>query len=68
MENIREHFGKNVRRIRREREITQEELAGRANIRRSYLTDMEAGRRNPSITVAFQIAKALEVSMGSLLD
>lgn len=68
MENIREHFGKNVRRIRREREITQEELAGRANIRRSYLTDMEAGRRNPSITVAFQIAQALEVSMGSLLD
>jgi transcriptional regulator with XRE-family HTH domain len=68
MTNICEHFGKNVRRIRREREITQETLAGQADIKRSYLTEMEAGRRNPSIMVASRIAKALNVPMGTLLD
>ncbi len=62
------HFAANVRRIRRQREMSQEELAHRAGLHRTYVTGLEkkGGTRNPTIRVAYNIAKALEVPIEAL--
>lgn len=62
-------FGERVRRLRREKDWSQDDLADRADIHRTYLSSLErTGARNPTIRVAQRIAAALGVSMGSLLD
>lgn len=65
---IKKKFGLAMARARRERGITQEQLADLAGIARSYCSDVERGVRNPTITIVERIAKALDVSMGDLLD
>lgn len=66
--DIRVKFGKRVRKARLNQDLSQEELAHEADSNRTYISDVERGRRNPSIEVVERIAKALGVSMGSLLD
>jgi transcriptional regulator with XRE-family HTH domain len=53
--------GGNVKRLRRARGITQEELASRAEIDVTYVRGIEAGRRNPSLMVMVRLARALIV-------
>lgn len=48
--------------------LSQEELAHEADSNRTYISDVERGRRNPSIVVVERIANALGKSMGELLD
>lgn len=67
--DIRERFGMNVRRVRRAQDITQEELAHRAGIHRTYLSGLERdGDKNPTLYVVGRIAAALNVTVGSLVD
>jgi transcriptional regulator with XRE-family HTH domain len=67
--DICKHFGANVRRIRRAKEMSQEELAHRADIHRTYLASLESkGGRNPTIKVVERLARALDVTPGQLLD
>ena len=61
-------FGKRVRKARKQLGISQEELAHESDSNRTYISDVERGTRNPSIEVVERIAKALGVTMGSLLD
>jgi transcriptional regulator with XRE-family HTH domain len=53
--------GKNVRRLRLQKGMTQEELAFEAEIDLTYVGGIERGRRNPSLMVLVRIAKALGV-------
>lgn len=48
--------------------VSQEELAHEAGSNRTYISDVERGKRNPSIEVVERIAKALCTTMGRLLD
>jgi CheY-like chemotaxis protein/DNA-binding phage protein len=48
--------------------ISQEELAYRAGIHRTYLSDMERGMRNPSIDSIAKVARALEISVARLFE
>ena len=61
-------IGKNVRRLREAKGWSQEEYADRADIHRTYVSDIERGRRNPTISVVEKLAKPLDVSAGSLLE
>jgi transcriptional regulator with XRE-family HTH domain len=61
-------FGKNVKAERLKQELSQEELAFRAGLKRSYLSDLERGTRNPSIRVLGRIAASLDVNPGDLLS
>ncbi|MBE6193672.1 MAG: helix-turn-helix transcriptional regulator [Alistipes sp.] len=65
--NINEIFGANVRKLRLEKGLSQEKLANLANIDRTYLPDIESGRRNLSLVVAEKIALALGVELKNLL-
>ena len=66
--DIKRRVGLNVRRAREALEISQEELADRARIHRTYISGVERGIRNPTVSVLERIAKALKVKPGSLLD
>ena len=61
-------LGKNVRRLRLAKGWSQEDYADRVGIHRTYVSDIERGRRNPTITVVEKLAKPLKVPVGELLD
>ena len=61
-------FGESVRKWRRRLGISQEELAGRAGLHRTYVCDVERGARNVSLESIEKLARALEVSVPSLLS
>ena len=65
--DINEVFGKKVLEKRLWLKISQETLANMADIDRTYLPDIEKGKRNVSLRVADKIAKALNVSLKDLL-
>jgi putative transcriptional regulator len=52
-----------LREIRKERNLTQEELAGRAGVSRQTIISIENGSYLPSLMLAFNLAKILEVSI-----
>ena len=64
---INEVFGKKVLERRQSLKISQETLANMADIDRTYLPDIEKGKRNVSLKVADKIAKALNISLKDLL-
>jgi transcriptional regulator with XRE-family HTH domain len=68
MSNINEKLGKRVREIRKAKKMSQEELAYQAEIDYSYLNEIEAGKRNPSVKRIAAIAKALRVSIKDLFE
>ncbi|MDK2747546.1 MAG: helix-turn-helix domain-containing protein [Brevundimonas sp.] len=61
-------LGKNVRALRDQAGLSQEELAFRASMKRSYLSDLERGTRNPSVRALGRLAVALGVHPSKLLD
>jgi transcriptional regulator with XRE-family HTH domain len=65
--NAKEILGHNVRRIRTEAGLSQEELADRAELHRTYISSLERGERNFSVENIFAIADALKVPPGDLL-
>jgi transcriptional regulator with XRE-family HTH domain len=67
MQDWRQIFGRNVRRLRQKRGLTQEELAFEAEIDLTYMGGIERGKRNPSLLVMARIAHALNVSLPKLL-
>ncbi|MFG1301944.1 helix-turn-helix transcriptional regulator [Xanthobacter sp. V3C-3] len=61
--DVRARVGQNVQKLRRDRDLSQEELAHRANVHQTYLSGVESGKRNPSVMVLERIAIALEVDI-----
>ena len=59
-------FGKVLRRLRRERDLSQEALAERAGLARNHLSEIERARRDPGLTTLVQIADALGIGTGEL--
>ena len=68
MRDWRAVLGKNVRRLRQQRKLTQEQLAFEAQINLTYMGGIERGKRNPSLLVMARIADALGVSLPKLLS
>jgi transcriptional regulator with XRE-family HTH domain len=59
-------FGRNVARLRNEAGLSQDKLAEKADLDRTYLSGIERGVRNPGIKVAIRLARALRVTMDQL--
>jgi transcriptional regulator with XRE-family HTH domain len=68
METLQERFGKRVRELRLIRGFSQEELAHRAAMHRTYLGGIERGERNPSLKNIEAIAVALNVTLSELFS
>jgi len=64
--DVKKHFGAAVRLRRDHLGISQEELAGRAGLHRTYISDVERGARNVSLESIHRLAAALEVPLSVL--
>lgn len=58
--DMRKLVGRNVRRLRLASGMTQEQFAERSGFSQQYISDLERGRRDPTIVSLFELAQALE--------
>lgn len=61
-------FGVVLRRLRIDSGLTQEQLGFEADLRRTYVSVLELGQQQPSLTTIIKIAKALHISASNLID
>ncbi|HEY4963927.1 MAG TPA: helix-turn-helix transcriptional regulator [Candidatus Saccharimonadales bacterium] len=61
-------FGKRIKQLRLEQDMTQQMLADKIGVDRSYMGFLERGERNPSLEVIIKIAKALSKKPDDLLS
>ncbi len=66
--DILQRLARNLRLLRQEKGWSQEVFAEEAGLHRTYISDLERGARNPTITVVDKLAVALGVAPGRLLD
>lgn len=64
--SIKQRFGKAIRRRRRELDLSQEELAERAELHRTYISNIERGELNPSLETMEKLVKALDINVSAL--
>ena len=62
------HFGRRVRALRERLGLSQEELADKAGIHRTYVGGLERGERNLGLKNVFRIAKALGVRASEMFE
>ena len=67
MINIQKKFGEKLKEIRTQKGLSQEKLAFKSGLHRTYISDIERGYRNVSLINIEKIAKALGVSSSELL-
>jgi transcriptional regulator with XRE-family HTH domain len=65
---ILERLASNVRRLRKEKGWSQERYAFEAEVHRTYVSEIERAKRNPTATVIEKLAKPLGIAPGRLLD
>ncbi len=66
--NLISDLGEAIRRERAALGISQDELARRSRLHRTYISDLERGTRNPSVESVQKIARALQVPVAKLFD
>jgi transcriptional regulator with XRE-family HTH domain len=65
--DIRELFGRNVRRLRRRAGISQAALSVRVGVDRAHISSMERGQQNVTLLTLWHVAQALEADPADLL-
>ena len=65
---VKQLFGARIKALRTNLGISQETLAIRASLHRTYISDIERGARNPSLETMAQLAEALEVAIAALVE
>ena len=68
MPNVQDLFGKKIRTIRRNRDMTQEKLAELSGLSLQYIGEIERGRRNPSLTSVETLAAAFGIPLAELFN
>lgn len=66
--NLKEKFGRKIKFLREQKEYSIEYLANIANIDRTYISDIEKGKRNVSLLIIEKLSKALEVNIQELFN
>ncbi len=66
--DIRVRLGSRVRTLRRKRGWTQVEMAEALGIDRSYLSEIETGKKDPSLTILKTLADGFELTLSQLLS
>ncbi|HEY4309404.1 MAG TPA: helix-turn-helix transcriptional regulator [Pirellulales bacterium] len=67
MNDLRSRFGANLRKVRVAKGFSQEALADRADLHRTYVSSVERGERNVTLETIEKLAVALSVSMAKLM-
>ena len=66
--DIKLKVGQRIKELRKELELSQEALALKAEVDRTYVTDVENGRRNVSLKILERLVKALNVSFNEFFN
>ena len=65
--SLKHKVGQAIRSLRREKGLSQEELAELSNINRTYVGTLERGDKSPTLDVLERIAKALDITVGEIM-
>ncbi len=65
---ILKNFGETVKRKRKMVDLSQEALAEKLGIHRTYMSFIERGQRNPSLLMLFKISRALKIKLPELFE
>ena len=65
--DIRRQVGRNMKRFRKEKGWSQEELAFESGLHRTYISGIERGARNPTIVILARLAETLHVTVDQLV-
>jgi transcriptional regulator with XRE-family HTH domain len=68
MDSIQDILARNLRLARQRAEVSQEELADRAGVDRTYVSGIERGVRNPTIAIVARLAAQLGTTAAALLE
>jgi transcriptional regulator with XRE-family HTH domain len=60
--DMRKLVGRNFGRLRKQKGFTQEKFAEASGFSQQYISDLERGRRNPTVVTLFELASTLDVS------
>lgn len=66
--DVRQLVGRNVRKLRLDRDMSQEAVAELMGVDRAYVSALELGHRNPTIITLWQVAEALGVELSALVQ
>jgi transcriptional regulator with XRE-family HTH domain len=66
--DMRRLVGRNAKKIRLAKGLTQEEFAERSGFSQQYISDLERGRRNPTVVSLYELAQALRVTHMELVQ
>jgi transcriptional regulator with XRE-family HTH domain len=66
--DIKFKIGQRIKELRKKLELSQEALANDAEVDRTYVTDVENGRRNVSVEILERLIKALQVSIAEFFN
>ena len=61
-------FGRVLRRLRKKKGYTQEELGFEAELRRTFVSILELGQQQPSLTTVLKLARVLDIRAGKMMD
>lgn len=67
MDSMAKRLGENIKRIRTESGMTQADLCRKLDVDRAYMSNIESGKKNPTLSTIERIAKALNVSIEELM-
>ena len=67
MKNEAQKLGDNLKKIRTKKSISQGDIARSLNVARSFVSDIENGKRNPTLATIAKLAEAIGVSTSELL-
>ena len=65
---LRDHVATRIKMLRQRRRMTQEQLAKKAGIGRSFLARLETARQDPTLSTLEKLAKALGVKVARLIE
>jgi len=68
MKDIRKLYGERLKAFRKKKGLSQEDLGFKSSLHRTYISEVERGRRNISIVNIAKIAKALNLSIKEFFD
>jgi transcriptional regulator with XRE-family HTH domain len=66
MSKVQQQFGDKLKKLRKQKGLSQERLASKCGLHRTYISDIERGSRNVSLKNIERIAKALKININEL--
>lgn len=66
--NFNQFVGKKIAEFRKLKNLSQEKLAFKANIDRTYMSSIERGKRSISLAIAIKLSSALEIDLLKLIE